>query len=215
MAGKSSLSVDELLRELDDLPGTSSKMQSAAIVRGFSVGASTTSSHTTASPPPYSRTHHSHSVSSEADKHNSRPYNPQSPQNARDSPGASATTSGAKPLPVASATKAAGLRQHTEVDDLLEYFDDLPTQSQCCSVPCIPVHSGDNAMRSGGSWSAQEDRPSGSAQLLSPAMPRAKCTGGLFLGGPALARGRNSAAIGEVLCCDCIRCTKCDFKVRM
>lgn len=40
----------------------------------------------------------------------------------------------------------------------------------------------------------------------------AKCAG-LFLGGASILRGRNGSAIGAVLCCDAVRCTKCDFRV--
>ena len=36
---------------------------------------------------------------------------------------------------------------------------------------------------------------------------------GVHTGGVGLARGRNGAEIGRLLCCDAMRCTKCDLRV--
>mmetsp|Transcript_14013 Transcript_14013/g.30318 ORF Transcript_14013/g.30318 Transcript_14013/m.30318 type:complete len:257 (-) Transcript_14013:1021-1791(-) len=45
-----------------------------------------------------------------------------------------------------------------------------------------------------------------------PSIGGAKCMG-IFLGGCSLPRGRNGSVVGTVMCCDSLRCTKCDFKV--
>jgi hypothetical protein len=39
-----------------------------------------------------------------------------------------------------------------------------------------------------------------------------KCMG-LFIGGSKILRGRNGSSVGQLVCCDNLRCTKCDFKV--
>lgn len=41
---------------------------------------------------------------------------------------------------------------------------------------------------------------------------RPRC-GGLCLGGTSYPRGRNGSTPGATICCDNVRCTKCDFKV--
>jgi len=45
-----------------------------------------------------------------------------------------------------------------------------------------------------------------------PSFRGAKCTG-VFLGGTKVQRGRNGTTIGVLMCCDAMRCTKCDFRV--
>lgn len=85
----------------------------------------------------------------------------------------------------------------TALDKLLADIDDLDIPSSSAGGAATAPH---HTARSTPGTTA---RPSATA---------AKCIS-LFIGGSATQRGRNGSAVGYVLCCDSLRCTKCDFKV--
>ena len=97
----------------------------------------------------------------------------------------------------------------TSLDDLLDGLD-IPSASD--HQP--PKHT--QQAKSAGVSRVPSGGPSGGHTASATVTPgkSAKCTGGLFLGGAALPRGRNGTlGAAAMLCCDSIRCTKCDCKV--
>eukprot|EP00798_Chlamydomonas_sp_ICE-L_P015611 gene15611-21716_t len=95
----------------------------------------------------------------------------------------------------------------TGYDDLLNASDDVPSilTAAFSTTPTMNTGSARYASPSHAS-------PSHSPGLSSPRMNAPKCMG-LFIGGSHAPQGRNGSAIGEIMCCGNMRCTKCDFKV--
>lgn len=108
----------------------------------------------------------------------------------------------------------------SSIDDLFDDIGDVPTTSTWPSrahgggSSSAAGETGTGAMRMAKSTSGgphQLQQALSSSQPVAR-QPLAKCMG-LFLGGPKRERGRNGAVAGAVLCCNHLRCTKCDFKV--
>ena len=93
-----------------------------------------------------------------------------------------------------------GLR--SSLDDLFDDFGDLPTSASTSSAP---THASAPGMAKSGSGGSSFKSSSSSSQNPSLPKPVAKCMG-IFLGGPNRERGRNGSSIGNVLCCDHLRC---------
>lgn len=91
-----------------------------------------------------------------------------------------------------------GGRGKTDLDQLLNDFGDLGPGSP---MRCRPAHA---RSTSGGTATTSTRTSLGAAKCM-----------GLFIGGSSLPRGRNGSTVGALMCCDNLRCTKCDFKVRM
>ncbi|KAG2497369.1 hypothetical protein HYH03_004527 [Edaphochlamys debaryana] len=180
-----SFGVDDLLKELDDLPG---QRGAGRVTAAASTGGNP--HHRSGSTPPVS-------------SHESIPNTPSSSKPAAQQYGSHSRTrsvSGTTPKP------------KDELEALLSDFDfgGTPTSTSTAAANGRPaakseVQTSRAAPGSGG----------GAASMLtkhsSNIASKQKCTG-VFLGGTSYGRGR-MGAVGNLICCDALRCTKCDFRV--
>ena len=200
----SNLSVDDLLAELDDLPQATTKRRSSTTVpTSWAAPAPANSSRITSSLPPTAAP----ASSSYQPRAHNEPSGIAAPHASRHAHSASASGGSNGP--------------RSSIDDLFDDIGDVPSTS---TWPASAAHgsgssSGEGMTSNGATMRMAKSTSGGSQQqpLSSsfPAVakqPAAKCMG-LFLGGPKRERGRNGAAAGAVLCCNHLRCTKCDFKV--
>eukprot|EP00798_Chlamydomonas_sp_ICE-L_P019428 gene19428-26086_t len=187
MAG---LSVDDLLKELDDLPGTSNRLAQSS-------KPAPPSSSAAKSAPPAARSNGTQGRQTEQQQTFSySKVGSVSGSSRSQNPPINTTQTRTVNTPTPS-------RKTSEVDDLLADFDDITGH---------PPLGASGSFKSLGGSSSVQAKVSSSTSSAAPAGGRPKCMG-VFLGGSHLARGRNGAAIGSIICCDSLRCTKCDFKV--
>ncbi|GAX78453.1 hypothetical protein CEUSTIGMA_g5893.t1 [Chlamydomonas eustigma] len=102
--------------------------------------------------------------------------------------------------PTAGVRSTSDRRMRSSLDDLFDDIGDLPSSSV----------SGSKSKQSSACTSMHTTQSSSGGAVAGK--PLSKCMG-LMLGGTHRQRGRNGSSVGTVLCCDSLRCTKCDFKV--
>jgi hypothetical protein len=170
------MNVDDLLKELDDIPGVS-KSKERTTGSSLAPSRSSNSVNTGAS-----------SIS--AVKTMSTPLGQNHPSSSAYMPKTMAQTQIRPPKNEAVSASNA----FNSIDKLLDDLD-LPTSPSNHVPKKSPLAHAHTAP-------AQRDSGATTAKCMS-----------LFIGGAGQARGRNGSLVGQVLCCDSLRCTKCDFKV--
>ncbi|KAF5831256.1 retinal maintenance-domain-containing protein [Dunaliella salina] len=182
--------VGDILAELDDIP-TSPKhqQQQPGQKQPLIPSSSSSSAQSAVRPPHHPRTNSQPSLANAHTKHAHTQSASHSSSKQTQHAAKRASLPGSKP------------DFHSSINDLLDHLDldDEPKPSSH-SRPQVSA------------LSTSPPAPRTSTSGTSAAQPKPKCLG-IYLGGTKQQHGRNGAVIGQLMCCDALRCTKCDLGV--